>query len=268
MSRSRLSATPSRSVRRSWSGPGAAGRTPRRRPLRSEQIIVAEVDASGPPPDGRALRPQSPRRRRHPTLRALRRAHARGSRADQRRDERRARSRRCSRPTIPSAGRARSPRPSSSVDRRYRRTLSTPGRVAAAEMVAMIRVVSETADDITISADDVLVLRADGLVVRRTVAGKERVGGGAFENPLIALWLFDAAGLLDAPRAVRRRARRGRARALRHAFRSTYGDAGGRQAGRARASRCGQIAPRHAERRWMQRSQLAIPTHSRADRRR
>src|SRR5262249_17404599 len=64
------------------------------------------------------------------------------------------------------------------------------------ELVAFIRVVTETAQDIHIRIDEILALHADGLVLRRTVAGKELIGGGPYENRLLALWLFDASGRL------------------------------------------------------------------------
>src|SRR5439155_8217078 len=54
----------------------------------------------------------------------------------------------------------------------------------------------ETTDDVTPRVDDILGLRSDGLLMRRTIVGTHRDGGGAFEIQAIRVWIFGTAGLL------------------------------------------------------------------------
>jgi ketosteroid isomerase-like protein len=60
---------------------------------------------------------------------------------------------------------------------------------------AAFRALFDAADDITNRVEDVLVLRPDALMVRMTNLGRERVGGGPYERPLLAIQMFGADGL-------------------------------------------------------------------------
>jgi ketosteroid isomerase-like protein len=59
-----------------------------------------------------------------------------------------------------------------------------------------IRALLQLSDDFATRIDDVLALRSDALLVRRTTSGTLRVSGGAFERNLLMLWVFGADGLL------------------------------------------------------------------------
>jgi hypothetical protein len=59
-----------------------------------------------------------------------------------------------------------------------------------------LRSLLDTTNDPAQRVDDVLGLRSDALLVRRTNSGTHRTGGGAFETQLIQLWIFGAEGLL------------------------------------------------------------------------
>ncbi|MGH7819923.1 MAG: hypothetical protein ACREQ9_09130, partial [Candidatus Binatia bacterium] len=54
----------------------------------------------------------------------------------------------------------------------------------------------DVADGLTMREDDILCLRPDGCVARRTFFGTDRTSGGSFERRFINLWLFDGDGLL------------------------------------------------------------------------
>jgi class 3 adenylate cyclase len=54
----------------------------------------------------------------------------------------------------------------------------------------------EASEEVTHSADDVLALRADGLVVLQHERGRDRATGGLYDTQRLMLWGFDAAGLL------------------------------------------------------------------------
>src|SRR5262245_8638749 len=54
---------------------------------------------------------------------------------------------------------------------------------------------SEIADDMVMRADEVLALRPDALLLRRTHSGTYRTGGGAYERPFIHLMIFGPDGL-------------------------------------------------------------------------
>jgi hypothetical protein len=58
-----------------------------------------------------------------------------------------------------------------------------------------MRAMVELADEIVLRIDDVLALRSDMVLLRRTRSG-QRAGGGAFEQPLITLWVFGSDGLV------------------------------------------------------------------------
>src|SRR5262245_19750963 len=72
---------------------------------------------------------------------------------------------------------------------------------------------SEIADDMVMRADEVLALRPDALLLRRTHSGTYRTGGGAYERPFIHLMIFGPDGLetrgefFDADRAAEALAR-------------------------------------------------------------
>src|SRR5439155_526612 len=66
---------------------------------------------------------------------------------------------------------------------------------AEASLRAM-RALAELTDDWAARIDDVLGLRSDALLVRRTDSGTLRTGGGAYERQLLVLWVFGIDGLL------------------------------------------------------------------------
>src|SRR5206468_11633692 len=66
---------------------------------------------------------------------------------------------------------------------------------AEASLRAM-RALAELTDDWAARIDDVLGLRSDALLVRRTDSGTLRTGGGAYERQLLVLWVFGTDGLL------------------------------------------------------------------------
>jgi class 3 adenylate cyclase/tetratricopeptide (TPR) repeat protein len=58
------------------------------------------------------------------------------------------------------------------------------------------RTMSEFAEDIVMRDEDVVALRPDALLVRRTQAGTVRASGGIFERPLLHLFVFGSDGLV------------------------------------------------------------------------
>ena len=62
--------------------------------------------------------------------------------------------------------------------------------------VRVLSSVYEVADDVVESCDDVLALRPDALLLRRTLSGRNRASGGAFESPTFSLLLLNATGLI------------------------------------------------------------------------
>src|SRR5206468_2172950 len=79
------------------------------------------------------------------------------------------------------------------VDHRILGTWSARGAEALLEV---FRSWLPLADDITLRDDEVLDLRPDALLVRRTHAGTDRAGGGAYERVFLALYVFGADGLV------------------------------------------------------------------------
>ncbi len=64
---------------------------------------------------------------------------------------------------------------------------------------AMLRVVAtnfEVADDVAVRCDQVIAAEPDALLVRSTISGKARVGGGAYERETVRLCRFGADGLM------------------------------------------------------------------------
>src|SRR5207245_10429596 len=56
--------------------------------------------------------------------------------------------------------------------------------------------VFEFADDVAIRDDEVLELRSDALLLRRTHSGTARAGGGTYERPYLWLVVFRTDGLM------------------------------------------------------------------------
>ncbi|MFI5315366.1 MAG: AAA family ATPase, partial [Myxococcota bacterium] len=71
------------------------------------------------------------------------------------------------------------------------RTLGAPG------LLAWLSSVFEVATDVGASVDDVIALRSDALLARRTISGAYRGTGGRFEQPSLRLWRFGVDGLLE-----------------------------------------------------------------------
>ncbi|MGH7895064.1 MAG: nuclear transport factor 2 family protein, partial [Candidatus Binatia bacterium] len=79
------------------------------------------------------------------------------------------------------------------VDHRILGTWSARG---AEEWPQHNRSLLEVADDVAVREDDVLGLRSDAFLVRRTHLGTDRTGGGAYERLLLMLWIFGPDGLV------------------------------------------------------------------------
>jgi class 3 adenylate cyclase/ketosteroid isomerase-like protein len=60
----------------------------------------------------------------------------------------------------------------------------------------MLRSLLDIAGDVATRVDDILCLRSDALLVRVTNSGTVRAGGGAYERPMIQLWVSGPDGLL------------------------------------------------------------------------
>jgi tetratricopeptide (TPR) repeat protein len=79
------------------------------------------------------------------------------------------------------------------VDHRILGTYSARGAEA---MLQHYRSVLELADDVAVRDDEVLALRPDALLTRRTHAGTARAGGGAYERLFLILSVFGTDGLV------------------------------------------------------------------------
>ena len=79
------------------------------------------------------------------------------------------------------------------VDHRILGTWSTQGAEA---LLQNVRGWLSIADSIAIRQDDVLALRSDALLGRRTFLGTDHAGGGSFERTFLQLWVFGSDGLL------------------------------------------------------------------------
>src|SRR5437867_8816735 len=80
-----------------------------------------------------------------------------------------------------------------SVDHRILGTWSARGAEA---LLQHYRSVFELADDVAIRDDEVLELRSDALLLRRTHSGTARAGGGTYERPYLWLVVFGTDGLM------------------------------------------------------------------------
>jgi class 3 adenylate cyclase/tetratricopeptide (TPR) repeat protein len=74
------------------------------------------------------------------------------------------------------------------------RTLGTWSAHGAGAALQHFRSLLDVADGIALQEYDVLDLRSDALLVRRTHCGSERVSGGAYERYLLRLWVFGGDG--------------------------------------------------------------------------
>jgi ketosteroid isomerase-like protein len=79
-----------------------------------------------------------------------------------------------------------------SVDHRILGTWSASG---AEVMVRQVRSLLEVADDVIFADDEVLCLRPDALLTRRTHSGTDRAGGGRYERVFLMIRVFGADGL-------------------------------------------------------------------------
>jgi hypothetical protein len=75
------------------------------------------------------------------------------------------------------------------------RTLGTWSARGAEAVLAHLRAMLEVADDVAFRDHEVLGLRSDALLTRRTHAGTARAGGGAYERLFLILWVFGTDGL-------------------------------------------------------------------------
>src|SRR5262249_8292292 len=76
------------------------------------------------------------------------------------------------------------------------RTLGTWSARGVEVLLQHFRSLREVAADVAMRVDDILSLRPDGFLVRRTNFGTDRAGGGAYERPFLVLYLVAAAGLM------------------------------------------------------------------------
>src|SRR5262249_19555866 len=76
------------------------------------------------------------------------------------------------------------------------RTLGTWSARGAEAMLQHWRSLLGIADDVVLREDDILDLRADAFLVRRTHFGTDRAGGGAYDRQFLARMVFGADGLM------------------------------------------------------------------------
>src|SRR5262249_17475124 len=76
------------------------------------------------------------------------------------------------------------------------RTLGTWSARGAEAVLQHYRSLLEVADGVAMREDDILGLRSDALLVRRTHSGTDRAGGGAYERHFLVLWIFGSDGLI------------------------------------------------------------------------
>src|SRR5262249_38024785 len=76
------------------------------------------------------------------------------------------------------------------------RTLGTCSAHGAEEMLRHLDSLRDLSDDVAARIDDILALRTEGLLVRRTAFGTDRASGGSYERPYIVLEVFGDEGLL------------------------------------------------------------------------
>ena len=63
-------------------------------------------------------------------------------------------------------------------------------------MIGNFRSMFALAADAVLSVNDILALRSDMVLVRRTQSGTDRASGGPYERPSLGLWVFGIDGLL------------------------------------------------------------------------
>src|SRR5262249_56680645 len=76
------------------------------------------------------------------------------------------------------------------------RTLGTWSARGAQEMLQHLRSLRDLSDDVAARIDDILALRPEASLVRRTAFGIDRASGGAYDRPYIVLDVFGNDGLL------------------------------------------------------------------------
>src|SRR5262249_20933285 len=76
------------------------------------------------------------------------------------------------------------------------RTLGTWSARGAEEFLRHWLSLLELADDVSMREDDILGLRSDALLLRRTHLGTDRAGGGAYERQFLVLLAFGTEGLV------------------------------------------------------------------------
>jgi hypothetical protein len=70
------------------------------------------------------------------------------------------------------------------------------GSLEGAEAVlGAVRALDDLSEGAVSRVDDILGLRSDAVLVRWSLSGRLRAGGGTYERPLLELWAFGAAGL-------------------------------------------------------------------------
>ena len=78
-----------------------------------------------------------------------------------------------------------------------RRTLGFDSTRGIESIRRGFRALSELADDVESRVDDVLAVRLDAILWRRTRRGLDRAGGGRFESPMLSLTTFGPDGLVS-----------------------------------------------------------------------
>src|SRR5262249_42172827 len=67
----------------------------------------------------------------------------------------------------------------------------------AAAYLDWLHTLFDVADDVVTRLDDVLGVRPEVALVRRTTSGNERASGGPFERQLLQLWVFGSDGRIE-----------------------------------------------------------------------
>src|SRR6185295_14744370 len=71
-----------------------------------------------------------------------------------------------------------------------RRSMGLGSGRGADVFLRALRSLLEISGEIATRVDDILRLRPDALLMRWTNFGTDRAGGGAYERPLLLLWIF------------------------------------------------------------------------------
>src|SRR5262249_24044257 len=61
---------------------------------------------------------------------------------------------------------------------------------------AAMRIMEDLADDLTVHIEEIFALEPDRFLLRSTLSGSDRHGGGRFETPFLQLRVFDPRGML------------------------------------------------------------------------